>query len=316
MGVYKIKLLKDQRKLFDVTFDEFSFSESRFINACIDYPSKKTRLQTWTRCYLLPNNRFSKYNKSKLDGIVKLLDKETHRINLIIEDFYGNAKEISIPVKKDKVSNSYSDADVKFSKMFYWDKENRFICEGLELNFTAGSFYNDVAFQFKELPKTDDTYSPVYSLHNNSEPVHNYYNIKIKVSESKISSKLIIASKNDYGYSYEGGKFENGVIRTRLRTFGNFTVIADTIAPTLEFISIPQKGKSTLLVIKIKDDISGIKNYKTLINQKWLLMEYDPKSNKLKGDIRDLNLSGKLNIVCVAEDKKQNESRISKSLVW
>lgn len=316
LGVYKIKLLKDKLKCFEVTFNEFSFSESRYVNACIDYPAKKNRQQTWTRCYLLPNNRFSEYNTSKLDGMVRIDDDETHRITLIIEDFYGNKKEISIPVKRDNQASTIANADTKYSKMLYWNKDNRFICEGLELNFSANSFYNDVAFQYKEFPKTTETYSPIYSLHNDTEPVHNYFNIKINVSENNLANKLLIALKDNNAYYYEGGKVENGSISTKVRSFGNYTVIADTLSPTLAFLKMPQKGKSSTLVIKLKDDLSGIKSYKTLINKKWLLMEYDPKANKMIGDINDLNLSGKITIECSAVDEKQNENRISKSIIW
>ena len=39
--------------------------------------------------------------------------------------------------------------------------------------------------------------------------------------------------------------------------------------------------KSSTLKMTIKDGESGIKTYSATINDEWVLMEYEPKSNKL-----------------------------------
>jgi hypothetical protein len=85
-----------------------------------------------------------------------------------------------------------------------------------------------------------------------------------------------------------GGSWRNGFLRTKVREFGDFCIVADTIHPEIKGVNIyPGKVFNTQTTIKctIKDKNSGIKSYRGKIDDKWILMDYDYKKNLLRFDI-------------------------------
>ena len=91
---------------------------------------------------------------------------------------------------------------------------------------------------------------------------------------------------NDKGkiIASEGVKFEDGFITVKTRSLGPYTVRLDTVPPKITPVNI-SKGKDLTthasLVVKIADNLSGIKKYRGTIDGQWILMEYNPKKAKL-----------------------------------
>lgn len=77
------------------------------------------------------------------------------------------------------------------------------------------------------------------------------------------------------GYSYEGGRWVNGNLNFTTREFGRFTILADTVPPAIYRIYANQQA----VRFKIRDHLSGISSYTATINGKWLLLNYDAKSD-------------------------------------
>ena len=127
-------------------------------------------------------------------------------------------------------------------------------------------------------------------MHNNTVPVHKKYTLSIKANvPDTLKSKTYIATTNMKGHFwYLGGKWQNGFLKTKVREFGNFCIVADTINPEIKGVNIfPGKVFNTQTTIKctIKDKNSGIKSYRGEIDGKWILMDYDYKRNLLRFDI-------------------------------
>ncbi len=89
-GVYDIKLLVDNTLIYHLQMNEFSFSESRFINAHIDYKEKQINQTKYHRCYKLPNNKLSIYKQILEKGIVDFTDDTTHLVRFEVMDIYKN----------------------------------------------------------------------------------------------------------------------------------------------------------------------------------------------------------------------------------
>ena len=91
---------------------------------------------------------------------------------------------------------------------------------------------------------------------------------------------------------YMGGSWKNGFLRAKVREFGDFCIIADTIKPEIKGLNIyPEKIFNTQTTIKctIKDKESGIKSYRGEIDGKWILMDYDYKRKIINSKIRKNN---------------------------
>jgi hypothetical protein len=64
----------------------------------------------------------------------------------------------------------------------------------------------------------------------------------------------------------------------------------DTVAPSIKPLNFQDKkwlSKYRYLKVKIEDELSGISKYRATVNGKWILMEYDYKTNTLVHDFND-----------------------------
>ena len=154
----------------------------------------------------------------------------------------------------------------------------------MTVDIPTNSLYDNLYFDYK-MTSDSTLFSPIHHIHNEKTAVHYSYSMKLKTDvPSSLSSKAFICKVGVRNkLSYIGGKFENGCISTKTKTFGNYSVSVDTIAPVVKGLNIyPGKTmKNSTLKMTIYDDFSGIKNYNAYIDGKWVLMEYEPKSNKL-----------------------------------
>ena len=61
LGIYSMELKIDSTTIYSYKFDRFSFSDTRYANAHIDYEEKQNEGITFERCYRLPGNRMKIY---------------------------------------------------------------------------------------------------------------------------------------------------------------------------------------------------------------------------------------------------------------
>lgn len=80
--------------------------------------------------------------------------------------------------------------------------------------------------------------------------------------------------------SFLGGKWNKGKIEFKTRSLGRFQLMTDATPPTVEILSATPKG----ITAKIRDDLSGISEFRALVNGEWVLMQYDYKRALLWSD--------------------------------
>jgi hypothetical protein len=105
--------------------------------------------------------------------------------------------------------------------------------------------------------------------------------IEIDVTDFSFSDSkyLCLASVNKAGkLSYAGGKFYNNRVKGEIGSFGNYTVAADSISPTVNLLNARD---TTSIRIRIDDQFSGIANYDLYLNNNWVLGDYDAKNDLL-----------------------------------
>lgn len=80
--------------------------------------------------------------------------------------------------------------------------------------------------------------------------------------------------------SFLGGTWKNGRIEFRTRSLGQFRLMTDATPPTVDILAATPKGIS----VRIRDDLSGIAQFRALVNGEWVLMQYDYKRALLWSD--------------------------------
>ena len=83
--------------------------------------------------------------------------------------------------------------------------------------------------------------------------------------------------------SYKGGSWEGKKINFKTRNWGTFTLLADTVTPEIK----PLILNSDRIVFRIKDSLSGIKEYELEMDGDWILMKYDYKKNLIRSEKLD-----------------------------
>ena len=83
--------------------------------------------------------------------------------------------------------------------------------------------------------------------------------------------------------SFLGGTWRNGRIEFKTRSLGQFRLLTDALPPTVQILSATPKG----ITAKIRDDLSGIAEFRALVNGEWVLMQYDYKRALLWSDKLD-----------------------------
>ena len=75
-------------------------------------------------------------------------------------------------------------------------------------------------------------------------------------------------------------------------------------------------SKLNYLKIKIKDDFSGIKNYKGFLNNKWILFEYEPKTNILTYNFSDIKFNNTKHYLKIYIEDNVGNKKIFKTMFY
>ncbi|GAB4017280.1 M23 family metallopeptidase [Spirosoma koreense] len=73
--------------------------------------------------------------------------------------------------------------------------------------------------------------------------------------------------------TFLGGSWNKGRIEFKTRSLGRFQLLTDTRPPSVEILAATPNGISA----KVRDDLSGIAEFRALVNGEWVLMQYDYK---------------------------------------
>lgn len=325
-GVKIINLKVDDRLIYSHTIDEFSFGETRYINSHIDY-EEKIRSSTYIqKTFREPNNRISTYNHLINNGITETTDGESHEVEISVSDFNNNYSSVTFTIEAERaVRGSTEEAG---SKLMPYGQPNEFIRDDIKINFPANCFYDSIYFRYKKIPGGPGLlYSDIHQVHNKYIPVHLSYGLAIKVRDDipgKLRSKLCLVSvggDNMEQLSFAGGSWNDGFIEGQLRELGRYAAGIDTIAPSIDPLGWHDGDRlreGEELVIRINDDFSGIGDYKALIDGKWALFEWDPKTSLLryKPDPDYISQAQLHKLELTVRDRRNNESKIKLSFYW
>ena len=312
-GIYSIKLFVDSLLIYHFQMDKFDFAESRYINAHIDYKEIRKGKKKYHRCYKLPNNRLSVYKEMIKKGVVDFKDDTTHLIQFEVMDAYKNTSYLAFELKSttDEMKIENPLISVPFQKYFSYMKPNLFKEKNFQLHMESYTLYEDLDFQYLELDSIQGVFGKVQHVHNDYVPVHKSFVISLKAQiPAKLKDKVYIAKMDENNHFwYMGGGWRNSMLSAKVREFGNFCIVADTINPIVKGVNIYLGKKfNTQSTIKctIEDKESGIKTYRAEIDGKWILMEYDYKRKLLTYEIQKELGKGKHIFKLEVSDKLDN----------
>ncbi|MCK5137041.1 MAG: M23 family metallopeptidase [Bacteroidales bacterium] len=286
-GVYTLQLFVDDELTYSHVMNEFSFSETRYINAHIDYGERIRSGTKVHRLLRLPNDRMRIYGQLIQNGILDMEENRIYNIRVVATDVTGNRSELKFQVTGKREVLPVDPPHHNYVKIMKYDEPNRFDQGRVTVEIPVNALYQDLEFRYATSPRTNGTLTDIFHIHTPETPVHLPYILSIKaegMETSLLNKLLLITYDNEDVVSSAGGEYRNGAVVASLRSFGSYAISVDTIAP--EIIPLNGSAASDLsgkkaLKFTIRDDLSGIEKYEGYIDNGWALFEFDPKNNLL-----------------------------------
>lgn len=318
-GVYYLNLYVDGVLHMQQEYNEFSFSETRYINSLMDYEENVSIKRKLYKMYQDPGSNLSVFKTAVNRGVVSGKKGDIKAVRVEAIDAYGNKSELNYFL------NFKGEQAPKLVKRDYtvtipWQESFEFDSSGFKASFLAKSFYDTVFMKYHVNNKRwPGTFSSVYTLHNRTTPVHKYFEIEVPVDsvDSVFYDKLILAQIVKHDYKAVGGLYANGLLKAKVRSFGKYVVLIDSISPTIKPLDDLETktdltGVNTIRFL-IDDEFSGISSYSGTINGNWVLFEWDPKNRLVTYHVDEyMPIEGFCNLELKVIDGRGNETIFQK----
>lgn len=112
-------------------------------------------------------------------------------------------------------------------------------------------------------------------------------------------------------YRFLGGKWENDLIRFDTRELGTFVIQSDTVPPRVRLV---EHSKQRIRGF-VSDGLSGIANFKALVNGEWVLLNYDFKKGYIWSEKLDETQPFEGELVLEVTDRAGNSTILRTELV-
>lgn len=304
-GIFKVQSFLNGNLSFGCQFDTFSFDETRYVNAFMDYYKYKTTKQKIQKLFMKNPFPLSIIQANKENGIIEVAPNFSNVYRVEISDFYGNKTLISVPIQYSAFENIIGEETVKTRYFIKSKTDTNFEKDNGSVFFPAGTFYDDFYLDF-------DVKDSVMTVHNDLVPVNNSFLVTIIDSTSVNDDKTFIASLKNGKLSYNNTKRKGNTFTTYTKNLGQFTLSKDVTSPKIS-IAKPIEGKwitgQKSIRLTISDEMSGIKTYNGYLNGKWVLFEYENKTKKITHYFDEAYLNeGKNDLKVVVTDNVGNSS--------
>jgi hypothetical protein len=173
--------------------------------------------------------------------------------------------------------------------------------EQVDVSFPKGALYDTLYLQQQLILKDSSEY---LILGDPLVPLHRPVKVSWKNASVTAWNKTLAVYRNGSAErSYIGGSVENGRVQFYTREFGDFTILRDTVPPSIKPVSVNGYG----VRLKVKDDLSGIDSYEATINGQWLLMHLDGKSGTTWSEKLDTSNPLKGEFILTLTDRAGNK---------
>jgi murein DD-endopeptidase MepM/ murein hydrolase activator NlpD len=286
-GIYSIQLSNNSEVIYKSEMKKFSFDESRALNSLIDYETYLRSRTRFQKSFIEENNPLSIYSAKKNNGIISMSNATNNLFDYLVIDSYGNSSTLQFTLTGLKPTTTSPKVKSKIDTIFSYKDINIFDKQNIKMEIPQNALYKNLEFEFQIKDTMRGAITPTYQLHNDYTPLHDYITVSIKpgrISEV-LRNKAIIVNIDRNGRFYSrGGEWRNNYLSAKSKVFGGYTIMIDTIAPTIKPYNIyanKNMSKNSSIIVSIADNLSGVKSYRGEIDGKWILMEYESKKAHL-----------------------------------
>ncbi|MBZ4676991.1 MAG: peptidase [Anaerophaga sp.] len=284
-GVHRIDLKVDDREVYSFVIDGFFFHNTRFVNSHIDYAEKVTSGRTIQKSFVDPYNHNDVYVTDESRGEIQMIPGDTKHLSYVVKDISGNESLLNFKIHAEKALTTSGSLDKNGNIYIDASQPFTFRQNGYVVGFDKESFYRDVRGDINIRKSFVSLTGAVITVLDKTIPVHKTFEIKIPLDSINNKTGLCGAKfGNNHRLEYAGGRIEDAHFVISARECGEYLLTRDTVPPEISVINPPQSmdySSRNEIVVKIKDEFSGIASYDATIDGRWSLFEYDAKNDRI-----------------------------------
>jgi murein DD-endopeptidase MepM/ murein hydrolase activator NlpD len=307
-GLYKVKAYLNGVLQYQYGFDTFAFDESRYINNFIDYERFHDMGQRVQKLFESNNYPLSIVAGNTKDGTLKIVPNANYTYRVELYDFHQNKIDLIIPIEYGFQVPSIKKTIQKTPYFVKAKTESIFEKNKVSVYVPENAFYANFYLNF-------DVNGDVVTLHDDSVPVHKNitltFNEVAGLTEEQLS-KTYIATLEGYKLKFNKTTRKGNTFSAKIKTLGTYKLAQDTSPPRIYNVNFVEgktlKDQKTISICAT-DLHSDIASYNGYLNGKWILLEYDYKTNKLLHNLDDgICVSGRNDLKIVVTDSLQNST--------
>lgn len=290
-----------------MNLERFQFHETRLINTHLDYFILKAKKEKWVKLWGDDGNTLPFFQWPLSRGVLKVKEGSNYKVKIVVSDLAGFKDSVIFYLIGTALEQPNSSADKTEQVYCTPEAGGRITTNRYEVRIPPDALFFPVALSVKA-----DTSgaNPVITLLPENIALNKSITIKIKPGTAARlrPSALLITQNTGSGFTSIGGGYDEGWVTATTKEWGTYTIDADTLDPEIKLVG------TNPLTFEIKDHLSGIASYRTTLGGKWLLMEYDAKSNRLKVHAYAQPEAGKHAVELTVRDKKGRKTVYRKTM--
>ena len=281
-GVYKVELFIDSILKYSYKMDKIKFSENHYKKIMYDYLSLAQKNKKVLKIYTPRNSDLSFLKNNKFNGIINSDSIKDNSLLVRVSDWNGNSSSIKFNLKaNDSISrrSSYNGIEILTNQNYTLNKNSSIIEIG------KNTFYDDLLMNISYQSDT-------LNLGKEKDPFRSSIKIKLphKISDTLELRQSFVGKIINGKISYISSKKNKSYIYASTSSLGEYIISKDTLKPDIKPVNFKNNSNikvNNTLKLRLKDDLSGIKNYSSYFNGIWALFEYEPKSNIIFHNLSD-----------------------------
>jgi hypothetical protein len=320
-GVRKIELFVDGDLHFTANLDHVNFGTTRFLNAHMDHRLYNSHRMHYHKCFKRGNNQLDIYAGDDSMGGINVQAGKPRNVKMIVHDTNGNSSILEFILEAPIAESDGLTAPVQpEGVLMKAGEQSNFSDDGISVSIPAGALYEDLYLTHSSNTGTSTMLSDAHRLGNPYDAVQKHFSLSIAPTTwlKGQMDKVLVVRKDEKGRLKPAtSNYGNQLVTARVRDFGTFFLMADTVPPTVRVLDLKSdmSGRGSFNV-KIGDNLSGVEEWRATLDGKWILMEYEPKQNKLTHTFDEYSDGeGERKFKIVVKDERGNESIVERTFM-
>ena len=306
-GIYRIRVLCNDKILFQYTLNEIDFDKTRMCNLFFDYYEQQHANGYYYSTIKLPRNKLPIYDTINNNGLIDTKSAIKYGVQIELYDCNLNKSTIKL---------SFTHNDTFIVRSLGFDsiniRKNKISSNFFKIEFPNDAFYDNIdIIYFAKKTTQKNVLSDTYEVAKDwLIPLHKPASIQFKSSIKKNRNKIVVVRQNHKGNETAlKTTFDKNKFYAETKELGSFYLKYDTMKPTVTIVDSNFAVRNTIYAL-LKDNLSGINTYNGYIDNKWVNFYYDAKNDVIQYNFDEYCSKGEHLLKIIVTDIVGNKTMV------